>query len=264
MTIKLDQMIKNVSELTADRRSDALWLGGSYGRGDADAFSDFDFYVHAKTPGDATALYEDIGRRVSTRPDIVFSKTIPQSRTVNAIDQEWSRFDITVIDDSQLPTIVRNEVKFISGAENVASQMAETRPPKKAGPGDLVNTTNEFIRVLGLLPVALGREDYVLAQTGAQLLREMLVKVMLKENFNGVIRGVLSTRKGLDKTQYGVLQAIPPIHADKASLLACHGYLASAFLPRARKMYEAYQLQWPEAFEDATRKSMNSKLGINF
>jgi hypothetical protein len=39
----------------------------------------------------------------------------------------------------------------------------------------------EFLRILGLLPVVLGREEYVVGASGAGLARTLLIQLMVEE-----------------------------------------------------------------------------------
>ena len=61
----------------------------------------------------------------------------------------------------------------------------------------LVEIVNEFIRVLGLSVVVNGRDDVVTAQTGTNLLRDMLIRIMAFENGAQPQRGVLSLKRNL-------------------------------------------------------------------
>ena len=45
-------------------------------------------------------------------------------------------------------------------------------------------------------------------------------------------------------------------------LIAAHVAIAEAFLPRARRIADQIGLDWPTAFEAATRQHLHRELGI--
>lgn len=251
-----------VIAFVSDQPVDALWLGGSYGRGDNDTYSDFDFYAHVNSPAVADKTFSDLKARIMNDSSIVFSKAIVPSKTINGIDQEWRRFDISIVDDSHLPSIYKNEAKMVFDRANVVDKMGTERPPVKSQSGEIEAVTNEFIRVVGLLPVAIGRQDYVLGQSGAQILRDSLLRLMMINDFSGISRGTLSMRKSLSQENYDVMSNVPLIVADKDALINCHSYLAAKFMPLAKHMYAERGMVWPSAFEEATRDSLKKKLSL--
>ena len=252
------------SLLKSQPKIEAAWMIGSYGRGDNDQYSDFDFCAFVRSPKDVDDTFGNIKLAIANDTNIVFFKVLPFGRTLNAITDDWERIDITIVDENRIGAMPLNEAKFLFGQEKAEPLMRKYAPvDHTAEKEDTQTTINEFIRVLGLLPVAVGRNDFVLGQTGAQLLREMLVKLMIRENPENTARGVLSTRKSLSDQQYAVLKNIPPIAADKDALMAVYKYLASEFFVRGQRLTEAQGLTWPTRFVDATKRSLQSKVGIN-
>src|SRR4029450_13840546 len=92
----------------------------------------------------------------------------------------------------------------------------------------LVEIVNEFIRVLGLSVVVNGREDVGTAQTGTNLLRDMLIRVMALENGAQPQRGVLSLKRNLTQAQFAALTNLPPLEGTEPSVFAASNDLALA------------------------------------
>jgi hypothetical protein len=48
----------------------------------------------------------------------------------------------------------------------------------------------------------------------------------------------------------------------RQSIVEAHVACAAAFLPRARKLAERWNIEWPQAFEDATWKHLEREVGL--
>lgn len=236
----------------------AAWLGGSYGRGEADAYSDLDIGAYAASPDEAETLFQSLQDSFRRDPLILFFKTLPQSRTINLIATEWERADITLYDPAHPPSLPRQAAVFLFDRAGIERLFPETIPAK-FDKAELQNVVEEFIRVLGLLPIALGREDYVTAQTGAQLLRDFLIRLMFMENHLLPRRGVLSLRKALTEEHYQIVQNLPPLLVDRNALLKAHAYLAQVFFTRGKKLCLAQKVSWPEKFATAATENVAQK-----
>jgi len=253
-------MIESITEyLQSISEIKAAWLGGSYGRGDQDAFSDYDFFVYSE---DAETVFKRICTDITKRPDVIFTKTLPFGMTLNSITEDWERFDISFVDDNALPHHGHNTSRILFDRGDIASRMPKeatsTRPDPKA---ELQSATREFVRILGLLIVVAGREDYMIAQKGVQVMKDLLMQIMVLRA-DKPVRGVPSVRKALLPEDYDFLLNAPPVAATRESILALNAYLAPEFLKHARVLYAEHGLQWPERFVAATLKNVKNKTGL--
>ncbi|MFZ4761345.1 MAG: nucleotidyltransferase domain-containing protein [Alphaproteobacteria bacterium] len=249
------------SVLVNEEKIQAAWLIGSYARGDNDQYSDVDCCAYSEITADADQAFFNIQQLVARNPAIIFSKKLPLGRTLNIITQDWHRLDITIIDRLQIKNISFNESKFLFGEEKITPYLGQHHHSAPLNSQEIDSIVHEFIRVLGLLPVVIGRQDYVLGQTGAQLLRDMLIKLMLIENADGVVRGVLSIKKSLMPEQYKILQEIPSIAANKEYVIKTYQYIAMDFFACARLIYKTKNMVWPTRFEEATLQHLHQKIG---
>ena len=138
--------------------------------------------------------------------------------------------------------------------------------PYRTSADTLRALVEEFIRVLGLAPVGIGRGEHIVALSGVELLRQMALNLMLEEN--GVSQsdrgGALRRNPLLTAEQRGELESVPPVWAGRESILAAQARLARIFLPRARRLAANIGMAWPQAFEDATRRHLEAELGLKF
>jgi len=119
--------------------------------------------------------------------------------------------------------------------------------------------TQEFLRVLGLLPVVLGRDELVTAATGAGLLRQMLTTLLRYRAEGDRLSGALHLSRVLPPVELAALAALPPVYAERGSVVRLHLACAAMFLPVARELLgEAY----PFALEAACWAHLRAHLPV--
>ncbi len=132
---------------------------------------------------------------------------------------DWLRFDLTVVSGFELPFLAGAQVKTLIDRLGLFEALSTAHSPTPQPSAEtLLDVVNEFIRVLGLSVVAKGRDDPVVAQTGTNLLRDMLIRTMVMENGPQPRRGVLALRSDLTPNQVTVLVNLPPSDAMWASI----------------------------------------------
>jgi predicted nucleotidyltransferase len=248
--------------LEAEADVEALWLSGSLGKGGGDAFSDVDLLVLAADEA-ATALSARLARSLAdvVRPVLVGS--LYGGRVLNVVTEEWRRFDLTLVQREDLP---RYNALDLTPIFNKTGDRPPERPHEayRTAPAELLKLVNEFLRVFGLLPVAVGREEYELALSGIDLMRRMTFDLMLEEN------GVAPSRRGgalhrnplLTEAQRHDLGGLPPLVAERLSVIEGSAAFARLFLPRARRLASKIGMAWPQAFEDATLRHLRESVGL--
>lgn len=242
----------------------AAFLGGSHGRDEADAYSDVDVYAVVAEAGDVADLLPRLERSVDEVAPILFSKVLPNARTINCITMDWLRFDLTVVSGIELAFVAGGAVKPLFDRLGLADALTTTPTTAPAATADgIVEIANEFIRVLGLSMVVKGREDLLVAQTGTNLLRDMLIRTMVMENAPQARRGVLALQRDLTPDQVAVLLDLPPLDATWPSIFARTRVIAEQFFPRARALAEELDAPWPETFEEVTRKLLKDRIGLD-
>jgi len=246
--------------LQTDRRVRALFLSGSFGCGTADRYSDIDLLV-ITDPGRQEEFLRSWPDILGSISELVFwQRLFPAFPLLNVITSEWLRCDLLVFDPDQLRIHSQKSLKVLLDESNLYATLPAD-DPMRSRPSRLGAIINEFIRVFGLSPVAVGREEYVVAATGAGLLRRSLIQLFLEEN--GIRNaGALHLKRLLSAEQMDILEKLPGVNAERESVLQASVNCARIFLPRAKQLAQKLSLPWPESFEAATLRHLNRELGI--
>jgi hypothetical protein len=241
---------------------EALWLAGSLGAGGGDAFSDVDLLILTAdgAAGEVSArLVHDLVRPMR----VVLLNSLYGGRVLSMVTEDWARFDLTLV---QREDLVRYDAKALTAIFNKGDSAPPVQPqtPYRTPPEQLLKMVREFLRIVGLTPVAMGREEYQLALTGIDLLRRMTFDLMLEENSISPARrgGALHRNPMLTVEQLEDLRTLPAMAAERASVIAGTAAFARIFLPRARRLGAEIGMDWPTAFEDATRRHLLRTLGM--
>lgn len=232
---------------------DCAFLGGSHGRGEADAYSDVDVYAVVANADDVSDVLTDLEQVIGRIAPILFSNVLPNARTINCITEEWLRFDLTVVNGLELAFLTGGQVKPLFDGLGLSDHLSKAKQaPSQPTAEAVLEIVNEFIRVLGLSVVVKGRNSLVVAQTGTNLLRDMLIRMFVMSNGVQARRGVLALRKDLTEHQEAVLVELPA-GSTWQSVRERTRAIADEFFPVARSLAEEAGAVWPERFEQATR-----------
>ena len=171
-------MIERLREvLTEDERILSAWLSGSIGRNRADPHSDVDVTCVVEEEDLSACVAEYGGRRNPVGPTV--HQIIVYGRVAANTAPDWMRYDLAFMtpiefrgqDPARLAPLVR--------ASRPATGKTAQVPMSGA---QVAATAAEFIRILGLLPVALGRREWLTAMEGLALMRRMTIDLMIETN----------------------------------------------------------------------------------
>jgi len=251
-----------VRVLSADPAIEAAWLGGSLGRGAGDAYSDVDVVALV---GDGPAA--EAGLRHASAADRIVRPVLVTppfgGRILNVVTEDWDRFDISFVEPPELARYRAGRlVELFNRGERGPPEGLP--PPYAASPETVLPLVNEFLRVIGLLPLGVGREEWLVAVAGIGILRQLALDLMLEENGVGPGErgGALRRNPLLTLEQRQTLEGLSPVAANRASVIEASLQLAALFLPRARNLAGRVGAAWPEAFEAATRRHLKAQLGL--
>jgi len=246
--------------LRADGRIRAAWLTGSLGRGDADRYSDVDVLA-AVTEPDRTGLVEHWPAITDAIAPTVHVQWLG-STVVNHITADWLRFDVSFVDPDRLGERSADGLRPLFDPAGLTGRFG----PPAADPGPdaatVARLTREFLRVLGLLPVVLGRSDHVVGASGAGLARTLLIQLMVAETGRADPGGALRLGAVLPAHRLAELAALPPIVATRDAVLAAHLACARLFLPLARTLADRSGAPWPADMLAALRRHLDRELGV--
>lgn len=249
--------------LEGDAEIEAAWLGGSLGRGGGDAFSDVDVMALV-TRAPAAEVGLRYSREVASIAEPALIMPLFGARVVSVVTTDWQRFDLSFVEPGELGRFDADRLipLFNRGDHSPPRSTAE---PYRATPEALLKLVNEFLRVTGLLVVAVGRQEWLLALSGMDILRRLTLDLMLEENGVGPVErgGALHRNDLLTPDQRRELEGLTPVPANRAGVMAANVELAAIFLPRARRLAEQTGMAWPSGFEAATRRHLQARLGLS-
>ncbi len=260
-----EHFLRTISaRLTDETAIEALFLAGSHGQSKADRFSDIDLVAIADEPHHAR-IAEAFRSVLGSEHKIVFWNEFRRGGTLlNAITESWLRCDLYVVERARFVRRSRATVKPLFDRSGIYDDLPEHLPPARPDPKRISGLIHEFIRVLGLMTVGMGRGEHVTMVKGVGLLRDMLTDLMLEECPVPDRGGILHLSRLLDADQMAVLENLPYPGPEPEALIEANVAVAEAFFPIARRLAGELEIAWPEDFEAATRRHLYVELGMEF
>lgn len=165
------------SALEANPVIKAAWLSGSFGRGNADRYSDIDLNLWLDNT-DVALFREGTQAWLNALRPLVLFRWMFNSRMVNALTVDGLRLDMWLHTDA--PTLDKSRVEVLLDREN-GLQFAEAVAPAdtEALKGRLLDQISEFWRCLSLSPSVLGRDERIVALTGLTIMANILTDVII-------------------------------------------------------------------------------------
>ena len=211
--------------------------------------------------GQADRLSAAVSDKLSSISTPVLVNALFGGRVLSVVTEEWARYDISFIEATDL---VRYNANSLRPLFNKTGRAPSARPdaPYQVAPEALLKLVQEFLRVLGLAVVVVGREEYELGLSGVDLLRRMTLDLMLEENDVAPWNrgGALRRNPLLTDEQRLALSSIPPQSATRESMIRASEAFAAIFLPRARRLALHVGMTWPADLEEATRRALGDRL----
>ncbi|MEQ9636116.1 MAG: aminoglycoside 6-adenylyltransferase [Devosia marina] len=238
-----------------------LFLAGSFGRGSADEWSDVDL-IAVVTDGQERIVADHWRSALHAITPIVFWNELSRGVLVlNAISEDWLRCDIAIVARKEFGHRAKNTVKPLIDRDGIYDALPDSLPPREPDAGTVRYLIHEFIRMLGLMPVALGREEYVTMVLGVGMLRGHLETLLLQDVTLPDPGGILHQSRLLTPEQMQMLKSLPYPPPEREAVIAANFAIAREFMPRARAMADRLGIDWPDAFEAATRRRLTTTLG---
>ena len=252
--------------LHKDERIRLLWLTGSLAKGTADAQSDVDLRVAVRAADFATIdqWWQDLLNQVAP---LVWKHRWPgppDEAILGAITADYLRFDVVVQSTRDTRSRTLEAARLIFDKDGEAEHFPLTTPPAHDPYAHLSVLVEEFIRLLGMLPIVVERNDVPIGMEGQLALHSMLISLLLLEN--GIDRGTSGKRHVaafLNEEQRAILAQVPSLAPTMESLVQGRVAYGRLFLPRARRLMEALGQVYPEDFEAATKRHLWETLGLS-
>jgi predicted nucleotidyltransferase len=262
-TTAQQQLIDSILPLaTADQRIESAWLTGSMATGVDDEWSDVDVLLVA-AEADLDSVVKVWQASIDRIAPTIHVLTL-FGRIISAVTSTWERFDLAFAGPAALAARDPGGLKRLFARPGATAPTGIAQAPRTPTPASIEALVREFLRVLGLTPVVIHRNDRVLLLDGLVLLRSLLVDLMLAEN--GKSRndsGLKRIGQALTPEQTAVLIALPAFDTDAEHAPEAIRCLAAAFLSRAKALATRLDAPWPETFELATRAHLRRSLALN-
>lgn len=242
----------------------AVWLGGSLARGEADRLSDIDLvaFVAETTVDDAVSNIEK-SLAVEFTFVLVRNRGDEHHRLLNFVTDDWIRFDINVFSVDGIGRSSMCGLQTVFDKDGRDLPIGHGEMPQRAASADQVYfVASEFVRVLGLLPVLIHREDLVGAISGSMLLREHLVSLLRYEQVGQTMTGALNDTKSLTPVAAAAVLALPALHADKSAIVEFNRACWDIFVQRGPAICQRYEVEWPADLVSAVRTRMMRDLSL--
>jgi predicted nucleotidyltransferase len=247
--------------LKRDARVLALFVEGSLARGDADAFSDLDLILVGQ-PEHRDSLAALCRGYLEQCQAVVYWKADDGAPGhLHGITADWARCDFRILSPAALKLRGRAGLAVIWDRARIGESLAAAGADAER-PLRVAAIVDEFIRLLGLLHVVLGRQEILLGVRHAGLLRDQLTALLLEADGAPGGGAALRLDSYLSESSRHTLAALPAVSATRASIIEAHAACARAFLPRARALTRALDLPWPEIFLEATRRLLRDELDL--
>jgi len=230
----------------SDVRVRALWLGGSIGRGVADAGSDLDLVV---TVTDVAAFSEPGSWAVV---DPVITTPIPGMPGCFAFTtREGLRIDLVLERRDEVATSAYTRRVRVFDLDG----FVPPSPSDEGGTPDVGRMQaiiTEFLRQSAIFPAAVvAREDWLLGQSAVQNYQHMLYDLIVESNQPLPTMGVKQWSSRLTPAQRELLTALPAPVADRESVVAAMVAVREAIRTHGRSSLEAVGGTWPTEVDDA-------------
>jgi hypothetical protein len=249
-----NQIIQGFAERAkADDRVAALFLGGSLGKGVGDDWSDVDLILAVKADHHAAVDAEVRAWADTISPVVLWKQPYPGIPLYTAVTDEWLRFDLTVTIPGRVIG-AQVTLKPLVDHAGVWASLPEQLAPKPLDPAAVTALVEEALRILGLLPMALGRGEFATGVTGAGLIRQQLINLLIMETEPPLPPGALHLARLISPKDLAMVEALPGVVATRDSMIAANLAYAGAFLPRARIVVERARAVCPRALASAALK----------
>ncbi|MFN3521088.1 MAG: aminoglycoside 6-adenylyltransferase [Phenylobacterium sp.] len=260
MPSQADLIARVTRHAEEDARVRALLLSGSFGKDEADDWSDVDL-IAVVSPEDHKAFAAGARDWLGAVADIVhWHSPHPPLPLFGAVTAGYDRLDLTVT----VPGMVlgaQSTLKPLLDRDGVYAALPASPPPGRVDPAKVEAIVREFLRVMGLLPLVAGRRQPAIAVGGVGHLRQAVLALLIEAQALPAPVGALSVAKVLPAEDMELLAALPTPASDTEAVIEAQLEHARLFLPRARRIAADCGAAWPEAFEAAVRAHLKRTMG---
>ncbi|MCC6454663.1 MAG: nucleotidyltransferase domain-containing protein [Caldilineaceae bacterium] len=261
MELQTEYLHKLQAALEAAPTIKAAWLTGSFGRGNADRYSDIDLNLWL----DAVDL-EGFRQGTETwlnelRPLVLFTWMF-NDRMANCLTVDGLRLDLWLHSDG-MPQLDESRVQVLLDRENALQFGASVAEPDAAAlKKRLAQQIREFWRCIALTPAVIGRDERIVSLMGLTVESNILTDVLISgygiPRDSGVKRLNPFLPEGL---RAEIEQALAFDGLSLSSLVQAHLALARIMQAQGRQLATRHDFAYPAEVERAALAYVMRELG---
>ncbi|MBC7804869.1 MAG: nucleotidyltransferase domain-containing protein [Akkermansiaceae bacterium] len=244
------------SLVQADSRAGAAWLAGSFGRGDADAYSDIDLHVLVPSEADADAIEADMSGWLAPVAPLVGAKKV-FTHLYHCVTTKGDRIDVLFYVEPSHETDTREIVVLKDNGGVLRHADGPLFDAAKAMSVDVA----EIWRMTLLLPVMLGRGEYLRLFHGISIKYGFILNLLVRGRGYPRPVGVKKLNDLLrpeDRQRMAEAVRVPIL--DAVSLARAELRLAAIVRDLGPECCARIGVPYPQEWEDVTRGRLQRDL----
>jgi hypothetical protein len=251
MELQTEYLHKLQPALEAHPAIKAAWLTGSFGRGNADRYSDIDLNLWLDA-GDLESFRKETQAWLNSLRPLVLFTWMFNDRMANCLTVDGLRIDLWLHSEA-VPLLDESRVEVLLDRENALQFGASATPPDAAAlKNRLLQQIREFWRCISMLPVGVGRDERIICLVGLVVEVNVLTDVIISGY--GIPRdsGVKRLNPFLpDELRMEIEEALAFDGLTNSSLAQAHLALARIMQEEGRQIAARHSFDYPVDIEKA-------------
>ena len=251
MELQQEYLDKLQSALEANPTVKAAWLTGSFGRGNADRFSDIDLNLWLNA-NDVDEFRKDTQAWLEAIRPLVLFRWMFNDRMANALTADGLRLDLWLHADAA-PVLDPARVQVLLDRESALQMTASAAMPDAAALRNrLLEMIREFWRCIALTPAVIGRDERIVSMMGLTIEASILTDVIISGYDIPRDSGVKRLNPFLpEELRQKIEEALAFDGLTPNRLVQAHLGLARIMQEEGRKLATRHDFDYPAAVETA-------------
>jgi len=262
MELQTEYLHKLQSALEANPTIKAAWLTGSFGRGNADRYSDIDVNLWLDA-ADVDDFRQGTQAWLNELRPLVLFRWMFNDRMANCLTVDGLRIDLWLHTDAA-PLLDENRVQVLLDREKALQFGATTAMSDAEALKDrLFQQICEFWRCVALLPTAIGRDERIVSLYGVNIEVTILTDVLISGY--GIERdsGVKRLNPFLpEELRIEIEEALALEGLTRNSLAHCSLALARIMQEEGRQIAARHGFEYPVELESAVLEYTTAELAL--
>ncbi|MFO7632247.1 MAG: nucleotidyltransferase domain-containing protein, partial [Caldilinea sp.] len=246
------------TKLAADPQVRAAWLAGSFGRGNADRYSDVDLHLLLS---DAAAFRTGAREWLEALRPLVLYKVLFDGQMINALTDAGLRIDVWLHDEAQTLDPARVKVLIDRSGEIRLDATPETAQDRAQLADGLLAQIEEFWRCIALLPTVIGRRELLIAFNGLNVELNIVADILMTGYGRPRDRGVKVLNAYLGDERRNEIEAALQLQGlNTESLVMAHTALAGVIREHGPILAARHGFTYPLVLEEAVLRYVAQEL----